>query len=94
MTTRQTIDCVFAVPAYRRVQSEEGNYESQCGYNIVAKTFDEQGMIHYWLYVGTKETADWTIPVCFGRESAADSFVNRVYEVGSICEKYCRYVNC
>lgn len=40
----------FVVPAYVRVDSEEGQYDAQSGYNLVAKTQDANGIVTEWVY--------------------------------------------
>lgn len=89
MMNVKIVDC-FTVPAYRRVNSEEGPYDAHCGWNVIATSVGKCGRLFHWLYVGRKEnpSADSHPAVCFGRESAAQAHVNRQVSAGAIDDQW------
>lgn len=84
------IDC-FYVPAYRHVRNEEDgeSYETPCGYNVVAKRDEGDGVVSEFICIGDDGAA-----YVFDTPEAAQKLVERVQDAGEIhAEKYWLEIN-
>ena len=79
-----TISDVFAVLAYRRVYSEEGAYDVQDGFNVIAVHTDSDGRAYRYLYTGLVGAAACATAYNFADEAEAMDFAGRVDLLGCI----------
>lgn len=77
----KTVSDVFSVPAYRRVNAEDGAYEAYCGNNVIARCNGDNGCSDYYLYVGPE---GGELPYLFVDSAGAAMFVARVRTAGRI----------
>lgn len=69
---------VYEVPAYRQCQSDEGYYDRQVGFHVLAKVLTPEGLLEEYLYTGEGDLFE-----VFDRDGA-ERLVERVRAAGAI----------